>query len=1045
MLTSSLHCVCSFGRLEACYGEVPSRFRFFKLLEFVLVLALAADGFAALLSPGMMDPEFVFAAWETSDGLPQNSATSIQQTPDGFLWFGTFNGLVRYDGDRFVVFDEGTTPELPSSRIIELHLDQRQALWIISEFGDATVLKDGQFRPFVPLLGGRALKISNLNEEAGGTFLFNDGEGVYRVDGAEPTRLFKIDDLGFGRVVRMCVDRDGVIWLALKHAFGFWADGAFTPLLQGSGQFPPVDAFGLALEGGVWVCEPEAGIRRYRKGKPVSDLIPWPGGLAQSWMAFEDAEKGLWIATLAHGLKRKSTAGSWSQYGATNGLSSDALRTIFKDSEGNFWIGTDGGGINRMRTRRFRMVSTNPSQPAGITPCVAEDRSGTLWFSVPGQGLLRGREREGFAVISAPLPTLPASVWTLLPCRDGSLWLEDGFRGLLQRSNGVWNRFPNPAPARTYLRSMFEDSRGRLWLGDLEGISVFEGGLFTRINHVLGIAALDVRAFAEGTDGTIYAGSNGEGLLCNRSNVWTRITKREGLPSNRIWSLLTTRDGTLWIGTFGGGLCYLKNGIIHQLGGERGVPVSVITSIVEDDLEQLWFGTIRMGVVMAPLKNLYAYGDGVLPRLEVSEFDRHDGLITLECSGGSQPAAWKAADGKLWFATIEGPMVVDPKTLNRDPRPPRVWIEGVTVDQAKISVGSQDRQALAFPHSKALAVIPPGSRYLEISFTAPSLAASEKVRFRYRFEGRDSDWVDIGNRRVVTFSRLPHGNYNFHVMASNGDGVWNRQGAELRLQVLPYFWQTGLFKLLCGAVLASGIVALSRLILMKRYGRRLQLMEQKNALATERARIARDIHDQLGANLTRLALLSELAEADKHEPNKLTAHTGKLSSTVRSTVQALDEIVWAVNPRNDTMESLAAYLTHFVSEFFEGTDVRCRLDIPPQFPARTLAPNLRHNVLLVVREALNNVVRHARATEIQVVIHDVNGAFEIALSDNGVGFEKKRSRPARGGNGLGNMQERVEQFGGNFSCESHPGRGTRVRISFPFEARVSPEGGRGGS
>ena len=311
-----------------------------------------------------------------------------------------------------------------------------------------------------------------------------------------------------------------------------------------------------------------------------------------------------------------------------------------------------------------------------------------------------------------------------------------------------------------------------------------------------------------------------------------------------------------------------------------------------------------------------------------------------------------------------------------------------------------------------------------------SFYAPENVQFRYRLEGVDKDWIEAGTQRSVAYSRLPAGNYHFHVIASNRDGVWNEKGAGLAFMVLPFFWETLTFRLTALGAFTLCVILMVRYVSFRRLRLRLQQAEKQAALYKERARIAKDIHDDLGANLTQIALLSELVRQDSTPPSKTDVHTQKISATARQAIKSLDEIVWAVNPRNDTLAQLMDYTGQFALDYLESAEIRCRLDFPDQIPELQIPTNVRHNLFLVVKEALNNVVKHARADEVWLRLATTVEALQIEIEDNGCGFGRTSDSP--GADGLRNMRQRMKEIGGECRIESRIGSGTKIIIEFPW-------------
>jgi signal transduction histidine kinase len=296
----------------------------------------------------------------------------------------------------------------------------------------------------------------------------------------------------------------------------------------------------------------------------------------------------------------------------------------------------------------------------------------------------------------------------------------------------------------------------------------------------------------------------------------------------------------------------------------------------------------------------------------------------------------------------------------------------------------------------------------------------------------DQDWVDAGRRRNAHYNNIYPGNYRFRVIACNSDGVWNTEGASLALVVSAHYWQTRWFYAVV-ALAGIGIVyATARYVTKRRMQRKLESLKQQNAIERERGRIAKDIHDDLGSNLTRIMMLGERIQEERGNQNELDVHVNKIVTCARDTMQTLDEIVWAVNPENDTLDGLVAYINQYTSQFFESTHITCRLEMPVEISAIRLSAEVRHDLFLAVKEALNNVLKHAQATEVRVQICENGNAVKIMIDDNGRGFSQNGNGSGRKGHGMENMRRRTENFGGEISIASTPGRGTHLTISVPL-------------
>ncbi|HEU5396691.1 MAG TPA: histidine kinase, partial [Verrucomicrobiae bacterium] len=412
--------------------------------------------------------------------------------------------------------------------------------------------------------------------------------------------------------------------------------------------------------------------------------------------------------------------------------------------------------------------------------------------------------------------------------------------------------------------------------------------------------------------------------------------------------------------------------------------------------------------------------------LSCRTFTESDGLLTRECSAGAQPAAWRAKNGELFFPTTRDVVGVNPADIKTNSQPPQIVIESVRVD-------GREQKTNAFSATwPAAIVIPPGREQLEINFTALNFSAPRAVHFKYRLEnleeGRTGAWTD-GDTRTASYPDLAHGHYRFDVIAGNEDGVWNEQGGVLAITVEPEFWQTLWFRALAVLILFALVTGIVRYLSVQKLQRELQRHKQQEALERERARIARDLHDQLGANLTQVALLGEMAEADKDSPDEIESHARQISQTARETTHSLDEIVWAINPSNDTLDGLANYACKYAQEYFALADIRYRVDAPTGLPSIAIPPDVRHNVFLAFKEAVNNVVKHAHADETWIRVRLTPAEFVLEIEDNGRGVADLAGKEHR--SGLRNMRKRMADIHGSFSIARNAAGGTTVKLAIP--------------
>jgi ligand-binding sensor domain-containing protein/signal transduction histidine kinase len=1012
-------------------------------LGFLLFFTVAA--FARDPVPGSRD--YVVDTWQAEDGLPQNSVTALAQTRDGYLWVGTQDGMARFDGVRFVTFHALNTPAIHNSRIVQVFEDRRGALWVATEAAGLVRLERGQFTAFNAPHRGTAYNYARVlcDDAKGGLWMATcENQLVRWHDGefAVPSTNWSLA----GTSVRgVAGDRTGEVWVGTDEELAVWRDGAFK-VMWGRQQEEGFGVEWLAAShaGGCWVVA-NGRVRRFQGGKWAEDLGAYAWTNRVVYGLHEDRHGQVWVATMGDGLFRYGTNGAVLRLTTREGLPTDLIRCVTEDREGNIWVGTEGGGLCRLKPAIFQTYAREQGLSSDQIQAVHEDQEGALWIGTNGDGL--DRMKDGKVDLFGLAQGLAnGHVWSVLRDRQGLVWVGT-WDGLFRGEQGQFVRASDNVIIGGSVTALYEDSQETLWVGQqtLGGLACWRNGRPAAVTIPGMAASRDVRALAEDSDGALWIGTNGDGLYRIKAGQFTRFGIAEGLGSETIWSLLADSDGTIWIGTAHGGLSRWRHGIMTTCTTRQGLVNDVICQIFDDHQGYLWLGS-HGGVFRLRKDELdHLGGDGNSP-VQCLSFGKADGLPTIECSGGFQPSGCQSRDGRLWFPTVKGLAVLDPAKVRINPVPPPVVIEDALVDEVvesldRSTTGPYRSQASSPGQSAPVSArlrVGPGKQRFEFRFTGLSLTSPQKVRFRYKLEGLDGKWTDAGMRRVAHYGYLPPGDYCFRVTACNNDGIWNQEGDALALAVLPYFWQTGWFRVSAAGLLLAVTALLAQQVSTRRLQLKLRRVEQERALERERTRIARDIHDDLGARLTKIGMLTAQAERQALSADTPPPQLREIALTAREMVQAMDATVWAVNPRNDTFDHLANYLVQYVQEFFRYSHVVCRLDLPAELPDWPVSAEVRHNVFLVVKEALNNVARHADASEVGLELHLTNSTLCIAVRDNGHGFSP--GKPPQRGNGLQNMAQRLQQLGGCLRVESAPGAGACITLELKLRAEDAAKG-----
>jgi ligand-binding sensor domain-containing protein/signal transduction histidine kinase len=964
-----------------------------------------------------------FIVWDTErdELLPQSSVIAMTQTHDGYLWLGTMKGLVRFDGMRTEVFDEFNTPGLGNSTIVHLFEDSRRRLWVGTERAGVVLIKDGKVTPQKIGRGGPASRLVAACEDArGAVWLFTVDGGLFRVRGDEIDTMLVTEERGLS-CHALIAEKDGPVRVGTDQRLRTIQPEAVFE----KGRLPStVEAvtnlnFLLASpRGGYWRLA-DGRIQKWNSTGMERDLGTnhWNQLQNPITAACEDAEGSLFIGTWGNGVFRYDVSGDVTHLSSPEVLNHSTVLSLCLDRDGSLWVGTDGGGVNRVQPKRFQVL---PGLGIGTVQLVTEDASGGLWFAFNGGGL--NYWKDGALQEFDPAPGL--NVRAVLVDRRQTVWVGGIVGGgIFQFVDGGFRPAPGTEAIRPQVQAMFEDQATNLWVGTQQGLLRWNGRDWQGFTTREGLTVNSVRAFAEDGAGNFWIGTDGGGLNLWRDGKFSsQRQSADGLPSDSITALLADTEGALWVGTSGRGLARWRDGKWTRYTQRDGLSGNSITYLLEDGDGFLWIGS-NEGLMRAEKKALNDFATGSITSLQVRTFRKADGLPTKECTSGSQPAACRARDGRLWFPTTKGLVGVNPAQLHRNTNPPPVLIESVLVDGRP-----QNTNALqvTWPHDL---IVPAGRERVEIHFTSLNLAAPERARFRYQLGNHETQWTET-REREVSFTRLPADDYRFQVTACNEDGVWNSNPATLVIIIEPPFWRAWWFLTISGAALLGAIVGTVHFLSTQKLQRQLAQLKQQEALEKERARIARDLHDQLGANLTQVSLLGELVETDKDLPEEVEAHARQISTTARETAHALDEIVWAANPANDTLEGLITYTCKYAQEYLAVAGLSYRLEAPEKLPPVSIPPEVRHNIFLAFKESVNNVVKHAHATAVKVRVRLAPNRFIIEIEDNGRGVAE--ADKAKGRNGLRNMSQRMEDVRGEFSLEPGAEGGTLIRLTAPL-------------
>jgi ligand-binding sensor domain-containing protein/two-component sensor histidine kinase len=950
-------------------------------------------------------PSYSRRVWQSADGLPEDLAQALAQTPDGYLWIGTSGGLVRFDGVRFRTFDRAVEPAFRDDSVYSLLTARDGTLWAGTEGGGLVRYKGGSFRAFGPSEGLGNGFVRAIFEDREGTLWVGTDAGLFRMQNEMLTRVD-----GRGGVPEM-------------NVHSIWQDREGRLLVGGAGL--------LVITGGR--------TEYYSSGETLADN--------SIRTIRETADGTVWIGTIS-GLRRLAGGVRGNPFTVRRMIDGMNVCVLHETRRGQLWIGTYGRGAMQVDADRKTALAARPALPHDNVLAVFEDREENVWIGTQG-GLLR--LSPGAATTITTEDRAPLSISTV--------YEDPGLGILVTALNGRLFRVsqqtlvPVPLPAELAalpVRNVFRDSRQRLWIGtDGQGVALLADGKVSRWTMREGLVNDFVRAFCEDRGGGVWIGTDGwlshwregvfstfsaeglvyasiRGLLLDRAGrLWVatdgglsrfeagafvRDPLLERLRGQKVWALHEDPDGGLWIGTQGMGLFLLKNGALRQFTTEEGLASNKVHFIAEDSGHRLWTSG-PSGIVSVSRADLEAPASP--GQIAMRVYNTAEGLSTDQMGGGVQSAGFLSVAGELWLPSTRGVVRIATDVAERG-SPPPVLAENVIADDRDI------------PISPAM-TLPPGRGKLEIHYTAVRLRSPEGIRFKYWMEGFDREWTAAGTRRVAYYTNLPSGRYRFHVVAYETNAPGNQAEQVLDIEWRPHFYETSWFMALCGAFLS--MVAWGGYRLHVRGLRR-----RFAAVLEERNRLAREMHDTLIQGCVGVsALLEAASHAEEVSPAMSHDLLDRARTEVRATVDEARLAVWNLRHGVDEGVGLAEAISRLAQRI--GLEAHIGVKVDTVGAPLALSAEVQSSLLMLVREALQNAVRHAAPENLSVLLRFERRRLEVEIVDDGRGFDSSAVHADDGHHyGLIGMRERVERAGGEFHLTSVPGKGTEVRLSVP----VSP-------
>lgn len=998
---------------KAFSNGAPARVQ--PMLRSVAIFALIAFPVSSsFASPGIPDSppldSYAERTWQIQDGLPEQVVQAFAQTADRYLWIGTTGGLLRFDGERFVLYNRENTPAFRDNNIFCLTVSRDNTLWIGTEGGGLIRYRDGQFHSFLTSDGLTNAFVRSIQQDAKGQIWIGTDDGLFQFSGE---RIVRIDGVGSTPSIAVHAiyeDRGGHLWVGGSKLLRLEGSTAREYSLQGEASQNRVKSILETSDGTIWIGT-VSGLQRMVSAGSVTPVFQRTREVNGTVRFLRETSDGrLWIGTIGHGLFVYGDR-HFAQITAPRRLPSNTVLNLIEDAEKNIWVGTQAGMLRLSKTP-VRTV-TLPDASDSDAETVYQDRDGDLWIAAANLFRMHNGKAApyGFPNLSG------VRIRNVFRDREGALWIGTDGRGVYRQvGKQLIHYTTQQGLVNNFIRAFLQSRDGSVWIATDEGVSRWRHQAFTNYQMGDGLCYFSTRSILEDQNGDIWIGTD-RGVSRLHNNKFETDSAVAALKEEKVWAIHQDSDGGLWFGTRTAGLYHLQAEKLDHYTVAQGLASDSIYELLEDKSGNFWISGAN-GISVINRHEMETVVNHPERRVAVTLYGISEGLETIQMCGGEKPAGVLTTQGEIWFPSSKGPVrvsITQPKPSNPAP----VVIDQLMVDGREVP-------------AQRKVILNPNTAKLELHYGVVLLRSQERIRFRYIMEGFDKSWSEASGDRVAHYTNLPPGRYHFRVAAFEMDNPEQITEASMEMTQEPHFYRTSWFVACCFLLVAAAVWSIYQL----RLG---QLRARFQAVLRERNRLAREMHDTLIQGCVSIsALLEAHSSLGESESEARTDLLDCARTQLRSTIDEAREAVFDLRLPSESATNIAPLLgrlTEQVSHEF-GIPVLCQISGKPfEFEQSTV-----HELLMVAREAIYNAVRHGQPKRVKLGLRFEEDNCSVKVQDDGSGFDPAlvNSLPA-GHYGLLGIQERVNRMGGRMTLNSCSGTGTELIVKIPRKHSVSSD------